>query len=45
MKFDQLIENNGNIFVEKSYTKFTGEIILGPSSKKTKIERISGSKV
>ena len=29
MKFDQLVEYNmRNIFVEKSYTKFAGEIIL-----------------
>ena len=34
MKFDQLIGNNmRNIFVEKSYTKFAGEIILRPLSK------------
>ena len=34
MKFDQLIGNNmRNIFVEKLYTKFAGEIILRPLSK------------
>ena len=38
MKFGQLIENNmGNIFVERSYTKFTGETIPRPLSKKSKL--------
>ena len=43
MKFRQLIEYNmRNIFLEKSYAKRCGEIILRPFSKKKKIERISG---
>ena len=33
MKFDQLIEHNLNIFVQKSYTKCAGEIIPRPLSK------------
>ena len=38
IKFDQLIEYNmKNIFVEKSYTKSAGEIILRPLSKKSKL--------
>ena len=38
IKFDQLIEYNmKNIFVEKSYTKCAGEIILRPLSKKSKL--------
>ena len=38
MKFDQLIEYNvRNTFVEKSYTKCTGEIIPRPLSKKPKL--------
>ena len=37
MKFGQLIEcNMSNIFLEKSYTKYGGEIILRPFSKKSK---------
>ena len=34
MKFDQLIEYNRKIFVQKSYTKCAGEIIIRPLSKK-----------
>ena len=38
MKFDQLMEYNmRNIFVKKSYTKFTGEIIPRPLYKKLKL--------
>ena len=38
MKFGQLIEYNmRNIFVEKSYTKSTGETIPRPLSKKSKL--------
>ena len=38
MKFGQLIEYNmRNIFVEKSYTKFAGETIPRPLSKKSKL--------
>ena len=38
MKFGQLIEYNmGNIFVEKSYTKFAGETIPRPLSKKSEL--------
>ena len=37
MKFDQLIEYNLNIFVQKSYTKCAGEIIPRPLSKKQKL--------
>ena len=33
MKFCQLIEYNKNIFVEKLYTKYAGEIIPRPLSK------------
>ena len=44
MKFDQLIEYNmRDIFVEKSYTNYAGEIIPRPLFKKNKIEHISGS--
>ena len=44
MKFGHLIEYNmRNIIVEKSYTKYAGETIPGPLSKKSKIEHISGS--
>ena len=38
MKFGQLIEYNlRNIFTEKSYTKWGGEAILRPFSKKSKL--------
>ena len=38
MKFGQLIEcNMGNIFLEKSYTKFGGETSPRPFSKKLKL--------
>ena len=37
MEFGQLIEYNMNIYVEKSYTKCAGEIILRPLSKKSKL--------
>ena len=38
MKFDHLIEYNmKNIFIEKSYTKCTGEIIPRPLSKKANL--------
>ena len=38
MRFDQLIKYNmRNIFVEKSYTKYAGEIIPRPLSKKPKL--------
>ena len=38
MKFGQFIEYNmWNIFVEKSYTKFAGEIIPRPLCKKAKL--------
>ena len=38
MKIGQLIEYNiRNIFPEKSYTKFVGETILRPFSKKSKL--------
>ena len=44
MRFGQLIEYNmGNIFVEKSNTKYGGETIARPSSKKSKLSKISGS--
>ena len=45
MKFGQLIEYNmRNIFLEKSYTKCSGETIHRAFSKKTnKIGHISGS--
>ena len=36
MKFDQLIEYNKN-FVEKSWTKYGGETIPRPFSKKSKL--------
>ena len=43
MKFGQLIEYNmWNIFVEKSYTKYSGETIPRPLSKKIKTEHIFG---
>ena len=46
MKFGQFIEYNiKNTFVKKSYTKCTGETVLRPLSKKSKIEYISGSTV
>ena len=41
--FGQLIERNRNIFLEKSYTKFGGETIRWPFSKKNKIKHISES--
>ena len=42
MKLGQLIEYAmKNIFVEKSYTKCSGEIIPRPLSKKIKIEHIA----
>ena len=38
MKFGQLVEYNlRDIFVEKSYTKFAGETIPRPLSKKSKL--------
>ena len=38
MKFGQLIEDNmRNIFVERSYTKSSGETIPRPFSKKSKL--------
>ena len=38
MKFGQLIEYNmRNIFVEKSYTRYAGETIPRPLSKKSKL--------
>ena len=38
MKLGQLVEYNmRNIFVEKSYTKYAGETIPGPLSKKSKL--------
>ena len=37
MKFGQLIEFNMNIFVEKSYSKYAGETIPRPLSKKSKL--------
>ena len=39
MKFGQLIEYNnmGNIFVEKSYTKWAGETSPRPLSQKSKL--------
>ena len=37
MKFGQLIEYMRNIFLEKSYTKFSREAIPTPFSKKTKL--------
>ena len=37
MKFGQLIEYSRNMFVEKSYTKFAGETIPRPLSKKSKL--------
>ena len=44
MIIGQLIEYNmRNSFVEKSYTKCAEETIARPSSKKIKIEHISGS--
>ena len=43
MKFGQLIAYNmKNIFLEKSYTKYSGEIIPRPFSKKSKL-KFSGS--
>ena len=40
MKFDQLIQYiMRNIFVEKSYTKYAGEIIPRPLSKKPKLSK------
>ena len=40
MKFGQLLEYNmRNIFVEKSYTKCSGETIPRPFSKKLKLSR------
>ena len=44
MKFGQLIEYNmRNIFLEKSYTKFGGEISPRPFFEKSKIDHISRS--
>ena len=38
MEFDMLIEHKmRNIFLEKSYTKFVGETIRRPFSKKQKL--------
>ena len=38
MKFGQLVEYNmSNFFLEKSYTKFGGESIPRPFSKKSKL--------
>ena len=38
MKFGQLIEYNmKNIFVKKSYTRYGGETILRPFSKKSRL--------
>ena len=38
MKFGLLVENNmKNIFLEKSYTKFVGETIPRPVSKKSRL--------
>ena len=38
MKLGQLKEYNmRNIFLKKSYTKYGGEIILGPFSRKSKL--------
>ena len=37
MKFDQLIGYNRNIFPEKSFTKWDGETIPSPFSKKPKL--------
>ena len=40
MKFGQLIEYSmRNIYVEKSYTKYAGETIPRPLSKKSKLSR------
>ena len=40
MKFGQLIEYNmGNIFVEKSYTKWAGETNTRPLSQKSKLSK------
>ena len=44
IKFGKLIEYNiRTIFPEKSFSKFGGETIRRPFSKKSKIEHISGS--
>ena len=46
MKFDQFLEQNmRNIFLVKSYTKYSGQIIYLPFFKNIKIEYISGSTV
>ena len=46
MKFGQLIEYNmRNIFLEKSYTKCSGETIPKPFLKKIRIKPIFGSTV
>ena len=46
MKFDQLIDYNmRNIFLEKSYTKFSGEARPRPFYKRSKYKHISGSTV
>ena len=38
MKFDQLIQDDmRNIYVEKSYPQYAGEIIFRPLSKKPKL--------
>ena len=37
MKFDQLIEYNVNILLEKSYAKCAGKTIPRPVSKKSKL--------
>ena len=38
MNFGQLIEYNmGNIFIEKSYTKYGGETVSRPFSKESKL--------
>ena len=40
MKFGQLVEYNmRNIFVEKSYTKYSGETIPKPLCKKPKLTK------
>ena len=45
MKFGQLIEYNmKNIFVKKSYTKYTGETIPRPLSKKLKLSKSQNQK-
>ena len=38
-RFDQLIKYNRNIFVEKSYTKYAGEIIPRPLTIKPKLSQ------